>query len=599
MGNQASGDGHGNTHSSRPVRGFMRPAGVLGLSRSELDERCKPSGLYPSCLWEEKAIRKLIGDGKMSARLKGSECRASASDQECPICFLHYSQINITKCCQGHICTECYLQVRPQKEKSPHCPFCNHNRVTVVVAKKMDGEAIMQREEEEQRVIEAKVRAQNHVRTDNGEQDGCKHVEGEQTRTTENSSSSNPSPMSTCQKAGSSSVFGSSLEKHEGVARQRARTYSNLSDSHDKIPENEAVQSFAMTPDERRSLEEEMRAQHSHPLSLRLEAEADERRVQNERDYYRTHGGRLLEMRSRAMSAARRGRMHQNRTVSDSIFSAEPSGSRRRDWNQIVDAFERGGNGEVSSIDDIVVLEAAMILSMEEESRRRVEGRPRDESSTTGNGTASFNTSRHANEGFPLLRSLLAGRTTTNQDGDDADVDTPSSDSSEQVQSVSRHLYSRRRSRNTVLRSYRNASMNTALDTASLLMRGVSEEDQVAMAIAASLQDHQEPDNPSENEGNEEASTNIANSISSTETEEVENSDAARGNPIEGNNQSAVENTSEIASSTTSDYESTVEERHANNSSNESPPPIAAVASEIVNQIQPPNNLNGEENNTE
>jgi hypothetical protein len=35
-----------------------------------------------------------------------------------------------------------------------------------------------------------------------------------------------------------------------------------------------------------------------------------------------------------------------------------------------VAAFERGGNGEVQSLDDLVVLEAAILLSMEEDARR-------------------------------------------------------------------------------------------------------------------------------------------------------------------------------------------------------------------------------------
>merc|ERR1712238_71699 len=112
-------------------------------------------------------------------------------------------------------------------------------------------------------------------------------------------------------------------------------------------------------------------------------------------------------------------------------------------------------------------------------------------------------------------------------------------------------------------------------------MRGVSEEDQIAMAIAASMQDQQQPDNPLENESNvEEASTNIGNNINSTENEIVENSDVSRSSLIGGNAQVAVENTSDIASSTASEYESTVQERCSNNNSNGNSQQIAAVASE-------------------
>ena len=51
---------------------------------------------------------------------------------------------------------------------------------------------------------------------------------------------------------------------------------------------------------------------------------------------------------------------------------------------------------------------------------------------------------------------------------------------------------------------------DTALDTAALLMRGISEEDQVAMAIAASLQDQNTNDNE-ENDDVEEDTENDDN----------------------------------------------------------------------------------------
>lgn len=45
MGNQpSSGDGGGG----KKMGGFMRTTGMLGLSKAELDERCRPSGYVPS-----------------------------------------------------------------------------------------------------------------------------------------------------------------------------------------------------------------------------------------------------------------------------------------------------------------------------------------------------------------------------------------------------------------------------------------------------------------------------------------------------------------------------------------------------------------------
>eukprot|EP00568_Trieres_chinensis_P000199 CAMPEP_0183304100 /NCGR_PEP_ID=MMETSP0160_2-20130417/9307_1 /TAXON_ID=2839 ORGANISM="Odontella Sinensis, Strain Grunow 1884" /NCGR_SAMPLE_ID=MMETSP0160_2 /ASSEMBLY_ACC=CAM_ASM_000250 /LENGTH=197 /DNA_ID=CAMNT_0025467093 /DNA_START=225 /DNA_END=815 /DNA_ORIENTATION=+ len=156
-GSGATGTG-GHGHSSM-IPKFLRSTGALGLPKAELDRRCVPSGLYESCQWEDKAIRRLIGDGKLAARLKGNDSRTNPGDRECPICFLHYSQVNLTTCCKAALCTECYLQVRPQRQKDCPCPFCNRPKVTITVAEDMRGSDVTKRDREEQKVIEAQIRA--------------------------------------------------------------------------------------------------------------------------------------------------------------------------------------------------------------------------------------------------------------------------------------------------------------------------------------------------------------------------------------------------------------------------------------------------------
>jgi len=144
---------------------FRRSTGSLGLSKNELDLRSKSSGLYENCKWEQRQIRRAIGDGKLAARLNGAESRERDCDQECPICFLHYTQINMVQCCNATICTECYLQVQePPKSQNPPspCPFCNHSKIVVTVAKKLDGNDVAKRDEEEQQVIEATIRARSN-----------------------------------------------------------------------------------------------------------------------------------------------------------------------------------------------------------------------------------------------------------------------------------------------------------------------------------------------------------------------------------------------------------------------------------------------------
>lgn len=440
MGNQQSGDGSNNTRTGGR---FMRTTGLLGLSKSELDERCKPSGLYPSCNWEDKAIKKLIGDGKLAARLRGTENRQSPTDRECPICFLQYKEVNTTKCCSAYICTECYLQVRPQKVKSSSghsCPFCNHHKFSVTVAKEMNAEAMLAREETEQRFIEAKIRERKERKEMEDARDVAAAAEASEQQ----------------QQA---AAFGQSLQN-----QLRARS-SSISDQDEamNIPQSVLRESF-MSPEERRMLEDEMRAQHSHPLSLRLEAEAQERRLHNEQEFLRQNPTHALEAQVQAARAAARS-------------SRRGRGSERRNWNQIVEAFERGGHGEVNSLDDLVVLEAAMILSMEEESRRRTDG--------GGGSGEGFDASRHASDGFPLVRNLLSGGASSTTD--------------EQLQMLRNSL--RGRTRNSLMRAYGgDAGGVAAMPMAGFGMGGMSEDDQVAMAIAASLQDQQQQQQQTEGE---------------------------------------------------------------------------------------------------
>jgi hypothetical protein len=383
--------------------------------------------------------------------------------------------------------------VRPQKEKSSSCPFCNHNKLQITIAKKMLESQIQEREQEEQRVIEARIREQNGPTTTAAEnQEG----EDDQNHQLQNHQQ-NQNQHLQANSSGESTSYGSSLQEDDMVKIMRARSESFASsENNEQHDETAVLQSLAMTPEERRRLEDQMRAQHSHPLALRIQAEAAERRLQNERAYYRTQGGvttlqavaaastdprvqRTAAEVLRSTTAGGGGSSRRSNRGARGTASSSSSSSNSRDWNQIVEAFERGGNGEVQSIDDLVVLEAAILLSMEEEARHaRADG---DEA------VDDFDAAQHARDGFPLVRSFLAAR------GEDG-VDNATN---EQVQMMARSFSNSRRSRrqHQLLRGggggeHRSSTENSTLDAASLLMRGISEEEQMALAIAASLQDH-------------------------------------------------------------------------------------------------------------
>lgn len=132
------------------------------VSRTELNAKCIPSGLYESCSWEYRAIRRLIRAGKLAGRLHGKDNRETGIEQECPICTLHYDEINMLKCCKANICTECFLQIEDPKDRDSPCPFCKKKRMSLVVAKSLGEVDKVKREEEEQKVIEATIRARTN-----------------------------------------------------------------------------------------------------------------------------------------------------------------------------------------------------------------------------------------------------------------------------------------------------------------------------------------------------------------------------------------------------------------------------------------------------
>ena len=76
-------------------------------------ELLKPSGLYPSASYDERALRRLILERKVAPCFRGSEepgsTHGGGGGEECPICMLYYPALNTSSCCKKRICTECCL----------------------------------------------------------------------------------------------------------------------------------------------------------------------------------------------------------------------------------------------------------------------------------------------------------------------------------------------------------------------------------------------------------------------------------------------------------------------------------------------------------
>jgi hypothetical protein len=495
--------------------------------------------LYGICKWDEKAIRRLIADGRIAARQKGEESLASASasgaTKECPICFLIYTDMNTTTCCHASMCTECFLQVRPQKEKQSTCPFCNCDDFSVVLAKKNISDV-----------------------------PGMCPCE-----TTSDTSGSSSSPASSTanlnlKKKSTASVapltpkpekkttgFGSELEKDERFKRMRKRSESFASSEGTSTPkkEQEIIQSIAMTVEERQRLEEEMKAQHYHPLVLQLEAEAQERRLENDRAYQSSNSNSNRNLRNQPASEPSTSRgYHLSRRA-----------RAARNWEQIASFFDQG-----EEIEGMTVLETAILFSRFTEGEQGEEsyetatnninnGGSNNSNSNTNSNTNSNNTNREQLEGIPLLRTLLTGQLEGMQGSA-----SPSS-------SRSLNLRSSRRHRNQFLRSSlgslrnreRGMGMNdVTLDTASMMMRGISEEEQISMAIAASMQDQQggaDSDDLGDNDDNEnneaDGKNEIGSSSSNISSSSSSDSSNSENNRHAGSNSDSTANVTEASSS--------------------------------------------------
>eukprot|EP00581_Thalassiosira_minuscula_P029081 CAMPEP_0183787846 /NCGR_PEP_ID=MMETSP0739-20130205/67753_1 /TAXON_ID=385413 /ORGANISM="Thalassiosira miniscula, Strain CCMP1093" /LENGTH=640 /DNA_ID=CAMNT_0026031939 /DNA_START=37 /DNA_END=1959 /DNA_ORIENTATION=- len=554
---------HLNLPSSLPSP--FRSGGSLGLSRSELDARCQPSGLYPTCEWESKQIRRLIGNGQLAARLKGSDARLTKTDRECPICFMYYSESNVSKCCNATLCTECYLQIKPQKDRYTTCPFCNNPKMAVSVQRGMDEGDVARREEEEQKVIEATIKSR--VSELNGEapgggsgvaEDGSRRDSGE---------------------TASQNSFGSSLENYNRArtlsASSNASGHSTSSDtpgtpinptgSGDADSDSSALMSLAMSPADRRALESEMRAQLSHETHRRMESEAEEARMRHAQEWYGSQAGSRSRMREARLAeltgllermSARAGESSAGAGEDDndnSLMAGEGArglgnrGSGGASLSRLLRAMESSSNtrgGGSSSLEDLMRLEAAFFLgSMDDDT--------------------AANRARQ--------RGLL-GRSSRNsdEDNDDDDDNTQSAVALGGLGGLERYgpnssapfgLAGARAAptnRRVVRRLAGNRGVSsTHLDTAELLMRGVSEEEQLAMAIAMSMQDAQQQGTQSEGGGGsgEQAGEAEEGGITEESGEEDEDDDDSSSSESSSSSSESSEDGADDQSNSTNDIE--------------------------------------------
>ena len=267
--------------------------------------------------------------------------------------------------------------MRPQRQKENNCPFCNHPKLTVRVAKDMRQTEVAKREREEQGVIEAQIRAADNLHAGNAAPPG--------------GGADGPGAPA------AAPAFGSSLQSHPSPAAAPSLSFGSDGGG------SAADTMRALSAEDRRAREEIMRDQTSHRSWIRLRNEEEQRRQVNELEYYRTRRRRGSEgapepgaevgVGDSAVTARRSSLFSPSDALSSDFLrlagglGSGGSGAPRlaargvsRDWDRIVaslpargdenDENWRGGNLP-GSLDDMVVLEAAIMLSMQEERERQ------------------------------------------------------------------------------------------------------------------------------------------------------------------------------------------------------------------------------------
>ncbi|KAG5186812.1 hypothetical protein JKP88DRAFT_308864, partial [Tribonema minus] len=219
----------------------------------ELERYCKPTGLYPSCPWEEKTVRKWILEGKVAPRFPPLD-NPDDGAEECPICFMFCHATNTTVCCGKPLCTECYLQLRPPRV-CVDCPFCNSGSFAVSYSGPLSADEKHRRLQEEQRVIEAKIRAAR----EEAEAQQAEYVKRQSESRARTTSAAAAAPVTVSRR---SSAPISTTPPHSPGPTARGRAGAGGRSQSLDVPLATAL----ATVDSRRQLESEMRRQHLlHP----------------------------------------------------------------------------------------------------------------------------------------------------------------------------------------------------------------------------------------------------------------------------------------------------------------------------------------------
>ncbi len=248
------------------------------------------------------------------------------------------------------------------------CPFCNNPKMEVKVAKVLDDDDVMKREEEEQKVIEAKIKSRLK-----GFGDEDTHVSNSHDDHNDNNNSSLGDENE--DTADTNHSFGSNLDRE---MRMRSRSLST------ENPEGSGGAGvIAMSPEERRALEREMSSQSDHPLMRQMQLEAERESQRHVLDHMNRRSDRRRASREqfeRLMNWTARNARDRQRAAAGFDPDNPEDNNATGGLNNEPNANDTSTPG-MPSLNDLLMLEAAMYLSMREENSR---SRRRNRSSRSG-----------------------------------------------------------------------------------------------------------------------------------------------------------------------------------------------------------------------
>ncbi|EME26501.1 hypothetical protein Gasu_59040 isoform 1 [Galdieria sulphuraria] len=96
---------------------------LLSLSRLIVETGRHADWVQVNDSWDEQKVETLVEAKLLAPRQQGLDEPFAEYQEECPICFYFYSQVNRSSCCNKPICTNCFVYIQRKIRKK--CPYCN------------------------------------------------------------------------------------------------------------------------------------------------------------------------------------------------------------------------------------------------------------------------------------------------------------------------------------------------------------------------------------------------------------------------------------------------------------------------------------------